>query len=243
MASDSLNLLQTQSSLTQNITSLRQLLEIPQSTEFSLVPPDSAKIEGDANYSALLNLAEQNSIDKKIDSLSILEADEAISIAKTGRYPSVNLSGGLGTGIYWKTQDPNYGVQLKDYFNYSASLGLSITIIDWGATKHNILIAQVAKERAQISAQNTQKQIENTIEQLALQAETYRLQWEVSAIQLEAQKLSLDKSVQQHELGMMDISSLIQQQTIFNNTQIRHNQAKYSYLLVKSLLDLQTGNF
>jgi outer membrane protein TolC len=60
---------------------------------------------------------------------------------------------------------------------------------------------------------------------------------------MEAQKLALDKSVQQHELGMLDISSLIQQQTIFNSSQIRHNQAKYSYLLGKSLLDLQTGSF
>jgi len=243
MASDSLTVLQAQSTLTQNLTSLRQLLEIPQNSEFSLAPPDSAVDVATENYAALLKKAQQNSTNKKIDSLSILEADEAIGIAKTGYYPNINLSGGAGTGLGWKTQDPNYGVQLKNRFNYSASLGLSITLIDWGATKHNVLTAQVAKERAQISAANTQKQLENIIEQLALQAETYRLQWEVSEVQVNAQKLALDKSVQQHELGMMDISSLIQQQTIFNNSQIRHNQAKYSYLLVKSLLDLQTGNF
>jgi len=243
VASDSLSLLQAQSNLTQNYTALRQLLEIPQGREFSLSPPDSAIFKSADNYVVLLQKAERNSINKQIDSLSILAADEAIEIAKSGRRPNINLSAGAGSNLRWGTSDPNYGLQLKNSFNYSASLGLSISIIDWGATSHGILSAQVAKEQQQISALNTQKQLENAIEQLVLQVETYRLQWEVSVIQMAAQQLALDKSVQQHELGMLDVSSLIQQQTIFNNSQIRHNQAKYSYLLGKSLLNLQTGNF
>jgi len=243
VASDSLSLLQAQSSLSQYYTSLRQLLEIPQSTDFSLLPPDSAKTEATANYADLLALAQQNSIDKKMDSLSVLAAGEAIGIANAARYPNMSLRGSLNTGFQWETSDPKYQTQLKNGLGYSASLSLNIPIIDWGAAADGVLQAQVTKEKAQITAINTQKQLENTIEQLALQVETYRLQWEVSTIQMEAQKLALDKSVQQHELGMLDISSLIQQQTIFNNSQIRHNQAKYSYLLGKSLLDLQTGNF
>jgi outer membrane protein len=178
-----------------------------------------------------------------MDSLSVLAAGEAIGVANAARYPSMSLSGSLSSGLRWETQDPRYQKQLKNGFGYSVSLGLSIPIVDWGSAADGVLQAQVAQERAQISAINTQKQLENTIEQLALQVETYRLQWEVSAIQVAAQKLALEKSIQQHELGMLDISSLIQQQTIFNNSQIRHNQAKYSYLLGKSLLDLQTGNF
>jgi outer membrane protein len=245
VASDSLSLLQIQSNLVQNLTSLRQLLEIPQNSAFSLAAPDSAvsdfgSAQSPENYASLLREAEENSIDKKMDSLSILAADEAIGVAKAARWPNINLSGGLGTGVAWK-QEPNYGTQLKSKFNYSASLSLSISIIDWGATQHGILAAQVEKEKQQITALNSQKQLENTIETLALQTQTYRLQWEVSTIQMAAQKLALDRSVQQHELGMMDISSLIQQQTIFNNTQVRHNQAKYSYLLGKSLLELQVG--
>ena len=243
VASDSLSLLQAKSSLVQNYTSLRQLLEIPQNTEFSLLPPDSAIVQTPENYATLLNLAQRNSIDKKIDSISVLSANEAIGVANAARYPSMSLSGRLSTGLNWEVQNPKYPTQLKNGVGYSASLSLNIPIIDWGSAADGVLQAQVAKERAQITALNTQKQLENTIEQLALQIETYRLQWEVSSIQMEAQRLALDKSVQQHELGMLDISSLIQQQTIFNSSQIRHNQAKYSYLLGKSLLDLQTGSF
>jgi len=242
-ASDSLNLLQTQSNLTQSYTALRQLLEIPQNSNFSVLPPDSAKPETTENYSALLKSAQNNSIDKKIDSLSVLAAKEAIGIAKSARYPSVSLSGSLNSGFHWEIDDPKYPKQLKNGFGYSASLGINIPIIDWGAAADGILQAQVAEERAQISALNTQKQLENAIEQLVLNVETYRVQWEVSSVQMDAQRLSLEKSVQQHELGMLDISSLVQQQTIFNNSQIKHNQAKYSYLLSKSLLNLQTGNF
>jgi len=242
-ASDSLNLLQTQSNLTQSYTALRQLLEIPQNSSFSLLPPDSAKPEITENYLALLKSAQSYSIDKKIDSLSVLAAKEAVGIAKAARYPSVSLSGSLNSGFHWEIEDPKYPKQLKNGFGYSASIGVNIPIIDWGAAADGVLQAQVAEEKAQISALNTQKQLENVIEQLVLQVETYRVQWEVSSVQLEAGKLSLEKSVQQHELGMLDISSLVQQQTIFNNSQIKHNQAKYSYLLSKSLLDLQTGNF
>ncbi|MCL1956233.1 MAG: TolC family protein [Fibromonadales bacterium] len=240
-ASDSLNLLQAQSNLTRYFTELRQLLEIPYGTAFSLSPPDSVNAEKMAEYKTLLLQAQENSINKKVDSLSILVADESIGIAKADRLPKINLSGGLSAGLYWK--EPEYGTQLKTGFRYTATLGLSVPIIDWGATEHRILVEQVAKEDRQIASISTQKQLENAIEQLVLQVETYRVQWEVSSLQLEAGKLSLEKSVQQHELGMLDISSLVQQQTIFNNSQIKHNQAKYSYLLSKSLLDLQTGNF
>jgi outer membrane protein len=242
-ASDSLNLLQTQSNLTQSYTALRQLLEIPQNSSFSVSPPDSTTPETTENYSALLKSAQNHSIDKKIDSLSVLAAKEAAHIAKSASYPSVSLSGSLSSGFHWEIEDPKYPKQLKNGFGYSASLGINIPIIDWGAAADGVLQAQVAAEKAQISALNTQKQLENVIEQLILQVETYRVQWEVSSVQLEAGRLSLEKSVQQHELGMLDISSLVQQQTIFNNSQIKHNQAKYSYLLSKSLLDLQTGNF
>jgi outer membrane protein TolC len=240
VASDSLSLLQIQSNLVQNLTSLRQLLEIPQGSAFSLAAPDSAGSGSAQPPESLLREAEVNSIDKKIDSLSILAADEAIGIAKSARWPNVSLRGNVGTSVEWK-KDPGYGEQLKNKFNYGASLSLNFNIIDWGATQHSILEAQVNKEQQQINAMNSQKQLENTIETLALQTQTYRLQWEVSSIQMDAQKLALDRSVQQHELGMMDISSLIQQQTIFNNTQVRHNQAKYSYLLGKALLELQVG--
>ncbi|MDR3001521.1 MAG: TolC family protein [Fibromonadaceae bacterium] len=243
VASDSLNLLQVQSNLVQNYTALRQLLEIPAGAAFSLLPPDSAKTEATESYANLLALAQQHSIDRKMDSLSVLAATEAIGVQNAYRYPSMSLSGSLSSGLRWETQDPKYQTQMKNSFGYTASLSLNIPIVDWGSAKDGVLQAQVAQERAQIAAINTQKRLENTIERLALQVETYRLQWEVSTIQMEAQKLSLDKSVQQHELGMLDISSLIQQQTIFNNSQIRHNQAKYSYLLGKSLLNLQTGKF
>ncbi|MCL2101254.1 MAG: TolC family protein [Fibromonadales bacterium] len=243
VASDSLSLLQVQSNLIQNYTALRQLLEIPANNAFSLLPPDSAKVDTTESYASLLALAQQNSIDKKMDSLSVLAATEAIGVANAARYPSMSLSGSLSSGLRWEIEDPRYQNQLKNGFGYTASLSLNIPIVDWGSAKDGVLQAQVAQERAQITAINTQKQLENTIEQLALQVETYRLQWEVSTIQMEAQKLALDKSVQQHELGMLDISSLIQQQTIFNNSQIRHNQAKYSYLLGKSLLNLQIGKF
>ncbi|MCL1955881.1 MAG: TolC family protein [Fibromonadales bacterium] len=241
VASDSLSLLQAQSNLTGYFTELRQLLEIPQGTAFSLSSPDSIIVEKAADYKTLLLQAQENSITKKVDSLSILMADESIGIAKADRLPKINLSGGLSAGLAWR--EPEYGTQLKTGFRYSATLGLSVPIIDWGATEHKVLVEQVAKEDRQIASLSTQKQLENAIEQLLLQVETYRVQWEVSSVQMEAQKLSLEKSVQQHELGMMDISSLVQQQTIFNNSQIKHNQAKYSYLLSKSLLDLQTGNF
>jgi outer membrane protein len=240
-ASDSLSLLQAQSNLTQYFTELRQLLEIPQGTAFSLSPPDSINVEKAADYKTLLLQAQENSINRKVDSLSILMADESIGIAKSDRYPKINLSGGFSAALAWK--EPEYGTQLKTGFRYSATLGLTVPIIDWGATQHRILVEQVAKEDRQITSISTQKQLENTIEQLVLQVETYRVQWEVSSVQMEAQRLSLEKSVQQHELGMLDISSLVQQQTIFSNSQIKHNQAKYSYLLSKSLLDLQTGNF
>ncbi|GHV13917.1 hypothetical protein AGMMS49938_09170 [Fibrobacterales bacterium] len=240
-ASDSLGLIQAQSNLTQSFTTLRQLLEIPLGTSLTLAPPDSIATETTPSYQTLLLQAEQNSIGKKIDSLSLLAANSQIGVANAARYPSLNLNGGLGTGLSWQVNDPKYNTQLKNSFDWQASLTLSIPIIDWGAAQDGVLQAQVAQEKAQITAQNTQKQLENSVEQLAIQSENYRLQWQVSSLQVSAQQLALDKAVQQHELGLLDISSLIQAQTIFNNSQIKHNQAKYNYLLTRSVLDLYLG--
>jgi outer membrane protein len=238
VASDSLSFLTAQNSLVEAWTTLRQLLELPMDAQISLASPDTVG-RGQPLYApAEIQSALEHSPAVRRDSLGVLAAHEQIEVAKAGRWPSLSLSAGLNTGYDWN--EDKYGPQLRDNLGWSASLSLGIPIIDWGATDASILSAQISKENAQISLQNTAKQLQNTVETLVLQTEAARMQWQVADIQVEAQKSSLQIATAQAALGAIDNTALIQQQNLFNNAVSKQNQAKYNYLLGKSLLELWT---
>lgn len=239
-ASDSLTLLQASHTLVQARTKLRQLLELPVGTEISLAAPDTTFPATSIDDSQSQQMARNASATRQSDSLQVLAANAAIRKAEAGYYPDINLSASASTGLSaWESGA--YGSQFKNGYTHSLTLGISIPIVDWGATRASVLQAQVAKEKVLLSSQSNDKSLENTIETLTLQAEASRLQWQTAKQQAVAQEAAWQVVNDKENLGMLDRATYLQQKNLYLNAQAKLNQAKFTYLRDRALLSLFTG--
>jgi len=226
-------------------TTLRQLLELPDSEEFEVTAPETAIASPDS-IEALPTLAELQGAVKdthpglKSDSISIRAAKKNTEVAGKGSSITVTLGANSSTGLQaW--QSNKYGDQLKYGWQNSVSLGINIPIIDGGTTENKILLAQVNETQSQLALQETMKSLENNIEKLYLNAVSADLQWKAALLQVEAETEALQVAEEQRNAGALTYTDYLTQKNNLEKAQVTLTNAKYTSLLARKLLDLYQG--
>ena len=106
MANSRLTATQAENNLKLAILSLTQLLELPSPDGFTIVRPSLAELDGIVSMDNLVTpdqiYAEAIGVKPEILSqqLKLRGAEHSIKIAQAGHYPTLSLSGGLGTNYY-----------------------------------------------------------------------------------------------------------------------------------------------
>lgn len=228
-------------------TSLRQLLEIPREQEFQIEAPELL-ITTPNEMPPLIPLAKLlKDIQKTYpgllaDSVTILASQKEEAIASKTNSISVSLGASASTGLNaW--QSNAYGNQVKNGYSHNLSLGVSIPIIDNGATTTNILQAQIGVTQARLNKKETEKNLENAIELLYLNAQSADLQWEAALLQKEAAKEVLRVAEEQRISGIMTYIDYLEQKNKLESAEFNLNKAKYNSLLMRKRIDLYRGSF
>ncbi len=226
-------------------TTLRQLLELPESEEFDVTAPETAITNPDS-IEALPALAELQGAVKethpglKSDSISIRAAKKNTEVAGKGSSITVTLGANSSTGLQaWESGA--YGDQLKYGWQNSISLGINIPIIDGGTTENKVLLAQVNETQSQLALQETMKSLENNIEKLYLNAVSADLQWKAALLQVEAETEALQVAEEQRNAGALTYTDYLTQKNNLEKAQVTLTNAKYTSLLARKLLDLYQG--
>ena len=226
-------------------TTLRQLLELPESEEFDVTAPETAITNPDS-IEALPALAELQGAVKethpglKSDSISIRAAKKNTEVAGKGSSITVTLGANSSTGLQaWESGA--YGDQLKYGWQNSISLGINIPIIDGGTTENKVLLAQVNETQSQLALQETLKSLENNIEKLYLNAVSADLQWKAALLQVEAETEALQVAEEQRNAGALTYTDYLTQKNNLEKAQVTLVNAKYTSLLARKLLDLYQG--
>ena len=226
-------------------TTLRQLLELPESEEFDVTAPEMA-ISSPDSIDAIPSLAELQGAVKsshpglKSDSISIRAAKKNTEVAGTGSSITVTLGASSSTGLQaWKSDA--YGDQLKYGWQNSLTLGINIPIIDNGSTNNKVLLAQVTETQTQLALQETAKNLENSIEKLYLNAVSADLQWKAAMLQVEAETEALQVAEEQRNAGALTYTDYLTQKNNLEKAQVTLTNAKYTSLLARKLLDLYQG--
>ena len=226
-------------------TTLRQLLELPESEEFDVTAPETAITSPDS-IEALPALAELQGAVKethpglKSDSISIRAAKKNTEVAGKGSSITVTLGANSSTGLQaWESGA--YGDQLKYGWQNSISLGINIPIIDGGTTENKVLLAQVNETQSQLALQETMKSLENNIEKLYLNAVSADLQWKAALLQVEAETEALQVAEEQRNAGALTYTDYLTQKNNLEKAQVTLVNAKYTSLLARKLLDLYQG--
>ena len=237
--------LSAQLSVNTSKTTLRQLLELPESAEFEVSAPES-DIKTPDELSAIPSLddlqktATDNHPGLKSDSLSIQVAKKNTEIAGKGKSVKVSLGASASTGLQaWESK--KYGSQIKNGYSHSISLNINIPIVDGGATENKVLQAQLSETESMVTLKEQAKSLENTIEKLYLNALSADMQWKAAILQVEAENEALLVAEEQHNMGSLTYTDLLSQKNRLESAQSTLTNAKYTSLLARHLLDLYQG--
>ena len=226
-------------------TTLRQLLELGEGEEFDVAAPEI----NFTNPDSLPPLPEYGELQARIraahpglksDSISVKAAQKNTKVAGKNSSISVTLGANSSTGLQaWESK--GYKDQLKYGWQNSLTLGINIPIIDAGATTNKVLLAQVNEAESQVGLQETAKTLENNIEKLYLNALSADLQWKAAVLQVEAEQEALKVAEEQRRLGALTYTDFLNQKNSLEAAQVTLNNAKYTSLLSRKLLELYQG--
>ena len=226
-------------------TTLRQLLELGADQDIQVSAPEETISSPDSleplpTLEQLMKDAERANPGLKSDSISVRAAQKNTQVAGKGKSISVTLGASSSTGLQaW--QSDAYGDQLKDGWQNSITLGITIPIIDGGTTANKVLQAQVSENQSQLALKETAKALENSIEKLYLNAMSADMQWKAAILQVEAETEALTVAEEQRNAGALTYTDFLTQKNNLEKAQVTLTNAKYTCLLSRKLLDLYQG--
>lgn len=166
LAQSRLTLVQADNNVRSAVLDLAQLLELPVWHGFSVVrptiTPDPVLLSSpDDIYADAVSIRPA----VKAEELRLEGAERSIRIAKAQYYPSLSLSGGLGTNYYSSFSSQNFWDQLHNNFSQYVGLSLSIPIFNKFSTRNQVRTAKVNQVAQEIQLQQVKRSLYKEIVQ------------------------------------------------------------------------------
>ena len=243
VSTDKYQLVTAQATLQDYKLQLKQLLELDGEKEMDLYLPSLG------DESVLIPLPTKTDVYRaaltvrpEIESgkLNIQASDLDISIAKAGYIPTLSLSAGIGT-TNANGNDYSFSEQVKNNWNNSLGLTVSIPIFNNRQTKSAVQKARLQKQTSELDFLDQQKTLYKTIESLWLDANSAQQQYVAAAEKLRSTQISYDLIQEQFNLGMKNTVELLTEKNNLLNAQQETLQAKYMAILNAQLLRFYQG--
>lgn len=243
VSNDRYNIVTAQATLADYKLQLKQLLELDGEKEMQLLLPfpeneqilSPLPLKADVYQQALVLRPEIEA-----SKLGIETADLDIKIARAGYLPTLSLSAGVGTS-HANGSDFSFSEQLKQNWNNSFGISLSIPIFNQRQTKSAIQKAKIQKQSSQLDLLDAQKTLYKTIEGLWLDANSAQQRYAAALEKQQSTQASYDLVQEQFNLGMKNTVELLTEKSNLLNAQQETLQAKYMALLNAQLLRFYQG--
>lgn len=243
VSSDRYQLVTAQASLQDYKLQLKQILELDGEEEMNLylpvlednrvLTPLPAKTEV---YHAALALRPEIEANR----LSVEASELGIDIARAGYMPSISLSAGIGT-TNTSGSDFTFAQQVKNGWNNSIGLSVSVPIFNNRQTKSAVQKAKLQRETSLLNLLDEQKTLYKTIEGLWLDANTAQQRYVAAQEKLRSTQTSFELISEQFNMGMKNIIELLTEKNNLLSAQQETLQAKYMSILNTQLLKFYQG--
>lgn len=251
--SDEYQVVSAQTSLDDYMLQLKQLLELDIMDEITLVAPDVS----DEQVLALLPskeeiyqaaLAAMPEVER--GKLSVKAAELEINQARSGYFPTLSLSAGVGTGFMSASgagtatgSTPGYdmGNQYWNNFNESVGLTLSVPIYSNRQTRTAVNKAKIAAQNSELEQMNIEKELLKEVESAYLGVVSSQARYVAAVQQEDYARQSYGLTYEQFSLGVKNTVELITAQDELVSARQETVQAKYMALLNIELLNIYQG--
>lgn len=244
VSADRYQLVTAQTTLQDYKLQLKQLLELDGENEMNIYLPALS------DENVLIPLPTKRDI--YISALAIrpeieagklnIEASElGIDIAKSSYFPTISLSAGIGTN-HTSGSDFTFAEQVKNGWNNSIGLSVSVPIFNNRQTKSAVQKAKLQRETSMLSLLEEQKALYKTIEGLWLDANSAQQQYAAANAKLRSTQTSYELISEQFNLGMKNTVELLTEKNNLLQAQQEQLQAKYMAILNMQLLKFYQGD-
>ena len=175
---DSLALIKAQNDYKLSVLRLKQFLNIK--TEANLEIDTSFTNNDKENFVAEIDYTqlEENLLIQQQQRVQ----EQNIKIAQSGRYPTLSLSGSIGSGYSGNNKElvgteflpKPFNIQVEENFYQTATLSLNIPIFNGNQVNSQIQLANIELDKSRVQQEKTLLEIENKIEQLKIEIDNAR---------------------------------------------------------------------
>ena len=249
LANSKLTATQADNNMRLAVLTLTQLLELDTPEGFAVVRPSSEELENLVSPEHLVTpdeiYAEALGIKPEILSqqLKLKGAAHSIKIAQAGYYPTLSLSGGLGTNYYTTSglKSDGLGKQLENNFSQYIGLNLSVPIFNRFSTRNRIRSARVDQANQQLQLDNTKKTLYKEIQQVYYNALNAQIKTQSSAEAVKSSKDAFELVQAKYENGKATITEFNEAKNNYMKSESDLVQARYENLYQQALLEFYRG--
>ena len=249
MANSKLTATQADNNLKLELLALSQLLELPSPEGFTVVRPNPDELAKLMNQDKLITpddiYAEALGVKPEILSqqLKLKGTEHSIKIAQAGHYPTLSLSGGLGTNYYTTSgfKSESFGKQLENNFSQYIGLNLSVPIFSRFQTRNRIRSARIDQANQQLQLDNTKKTLYKEIQQVYYNAQNAQSKEKSSAEAVQSSKDAFDLVQAKYENGKATITEFNEAKNNYMKSESDLVQTRYENLYQQALLEFYRG--
>ena len=231
------------------LLTMTQLLELSSPEGFTIVRPDLGNLENLGNSSLLPTpdqiYAEALGIKPEILSqqLKLKGAEHSIKIAQAGNYPTLSLSGGMGTNYYTTSgfKSDGFGSQLKNNFSQYIGLNLNVPIFNRFQTRNSIRTARINQENQQLALDNTKKTLYQDIQKVYYNALNAQAKEKASQQAVATANDAFHLTQAKYENGKATITEFNEAKNNYLKSESDLVQARYENIYQKALIEFYRG--
>lgn len=217
---------------------LKQLLDIGIDNSFTLADVDWST---EQILAALPSLEESYKLalanDVQLRSLN-LEKDASeldVDIAKAGRSPKISLNGGVGTGF--SAPGLNFSTSVKQAWNESIGLTLSVPILDNKRTKSAVARARVQQMDADLDIDQRNASLARDVENWFIDTRSSQARYSAAVEQLNSARLTDELTNEKFTLGYVDPIELMTSHKAYIEARHTLLQAKFMAILGQKMIE------
>ncbi len=252
VALDQRSVVEAENLLANNLLALKQLLQLDITADFDIASPN-VELENplyglDINELMLYQMAVDRLPTVEASRLRTESAAIGIELAKAGFYPSVNLSGGLGSNYATFLDAPTgvmdqgpYTDQLNENLNQNVRLGVNIPIYSNGRNRINVQRAEITRQQAQVQLQQTEQNLMSDVQQAVTNLRASQKAYVAAQESLDASEAAQENMSRRFELGTANILDLTTTANRLDQARTELTRAKYQLIFNQKVIDFYQG--
>ncbi len=244
VAQDQASLVQNQTQCSLALLELSQILEFSSPDSLVIAPPTSVQLPHlPDNADAVFEMALPQRPSLQVAKLRTEAAQMGVKVARSGYFPTLSLSAGLGTNYYNTSGFSNdaFSKQIRNNLSTSLALSLSIPIFDRFSTRNNVKQAKLEVINLQIEEESLKKSLYKEIQNAYYNAVAAQQKWTAAKTAEQASETSLNLVTKKYEAGKANGTEYDEARKKHTNAATQRLTAYYDYLFRTKILDFYAG--